>query len=118
MRRHLSGADLKPKYHYLDKGVPPRRNACKKPGEWQTLDIVFQAPRFGADGKKTASARFVKVVLNGQLIHDDVEAATPTGHAWKNKEVAAGPLLLQGDHGPVAFRNVRVRTYTPPVRKD
>ncbi len=35
-------AELKPRYHYLDKGVPPRLNACKKPGEWQTLDIVFQ----------------------------------------------------------------------------
>lgn len=105
-------AELKPKYHYLDKGVPPRLNACKQPGEWQTLDIVFQAPRFDADGKKTANARFVQVVLNGRVIHDNVEAATPTGHAWHNKESATGPLLLQGDHGPVAFRNVRVRPYS------
>jgi hypothetical protein len=109
-------AELRPKYHYLDKGVPPRVNACKKPGEWQTLDIVFQAPRFDADGKKTANARFVKVVLNDKVIHDNVEAATPTGHAWHDKESATGPLLLQGDHGPVAFRNVRARPLAP-VRK-
>jgi hypothetical protein len=107
-------AELKPRYHYLDKGVPPRRNACKKAGEWQTLDIVFQAPRFDAAGKKTANARFLKVVFNGELIHDNVEIATPTGHAWHEKESATGPLLLQGDHGPVAFRNVRVRPFPPP----
>jgi hypothetical protein len=109
-------AELTPKYRYLDKGFPPRRNACKKPGEWQTLDILFTAPRFDAAGKKTASARFVKVVLNGELIHDNVETPTPTGHAWTKKESATGPLLLQGDHGPVAFRNIRVRPYAPPKK--
>jgi hypothetical protein len=111
-------AEQKPKYHYLDKGVPPRVNACKKPGQWQTLDIVFQTPRFDADGKKTANARFLKVVLNGQVIHDNVELATPTGHAWHNKESAVGPLLLQGDHGPVAFRNIRVKPSSPPPKKN
>jgi hypothetical protein len=111
-------AELKPKYHYLDKGFPPRANACKRPGEWQTLDILFRAPRFDADGRKTANARFVKVVLNGTVIHENVETPTPTGHAWHNKEAPTGPLLLQGDHGPVAFRNVRVRPYTPPAKND
>ena len=79
------------------------------PGEWQTLDVIFRAPRFDSDGKKTRSARFDKVVLNGQIIHEDVEVKTPTGHAWRLKEVARGPILLQGDHGPVAFRNIRVK---------
>jgi hypothetical protein len=103
-------AELEPVYHHIDKGVPPRANAAKPAGEWQTLDIIFRAPRFDASGKKTANARFMKVVLNGQTIHEDVEVAYPTGHAWRlKKEVATGPLLLQGDHGPVAFRNVRVR---------
>jgi hypothetical protein len=102
-------AELTPVYHYLDKGVPPRTNAARRPGEWQTLDVVFQTPRFDAQGKKTADAHFVKVVLNGTVIHQDVAVETPTGHAWHEKEVARGPLLLQGDHGPVAFRNVRVR---------
>jgi hypothetical protein len=101
---------MQPRYHHIDDGVAPRSNAARRSGEWQTLDIVFQAPRFDKQGKKTANARFVKVVLNGQVIHEDVEVECPTGNAWRlSKEVASGPLLLQGDHGPVAFRNVRVR---------
>jgi hypothetical protein len=101
-------AELLPRYRHIDEGVPPRVNAARPAGEWQTLDAVFRAPRF-ADGKKTANARLVRATLNGQLIHEDVELKTPTGHAWRNPEAATGPLLLQGDHGPVAFRNVRVR---------
>ena len=102
-------AELLPKYHYLDDGVPPRLNAAKPSGEWQTLDVVFHAPRFDPTGKKTADARLVKVILNGRVIHEDVALKTPTGHAWHDQEVAKGPLLLQADHGPVAFRNIRVR---------
>jgi hypothetical protein len=111
-------AEEKPKYHHIDKGIPPRTNAARPAGEWQTLDVIFQAPRFDASGKKTANARFVKVVLNGEVIHEDVELKTPTGHAWRNPEVATGPLLLQADHGPVAFRNVRMRPYTTAAKKD
>jgi hypothetical protein len=102
-------AELKPKYHYLDDGHPPRTNAALPAGEWQTLDVSFRAPRFDASGQKVANARFVKVVLNGQLIHEEVEAATPTGNAWVKPETPTGPLLIQADHGPVAIRNVRVR---------
>jgi hypothetical protein len=105
-------AELKPTYHHIDKGIPPRTNACKRPGEWQTLDVIFLPPRFDAKGEKTANARFVKVVLNNVVIHENVEAKTPTGHAWREKEIAEGPLLLQADHGPVAFRKVRVRPYS------
>ena len=104
-------AELKPTYHHIDKGIPPKSNACKRPGEWQTLDVIFLPPRFDEKGEKTANARFVKVMLNGVVIHDNVEAKTPTGHAWREKEIAEGPLLLQADHGPVAFRKVRVRPY-------
>jgi hypothetical protein len=75
------------------------------------LDIIFQAPRFDSDGKKARNARFVKVVLNGKVIHDDVELKTPTGNNWSKQEHATGPLFLQADHGPVAFRNIRVRPY-------
>jgi hypothetical protein len=103
-------AEEKPRYHHIDKGVAPKVNAAKPAGEWQTLDIVFKAPRFDADGKKTANAKFVKVTLNGSVVHENVEVECPTGAAWRlKKEVAKGPLLLQADHGPVAFRNVRVR---------
>jgi hypothetical protein len=111
-------AELMPKYHHIDKGTPPKSNAAKPAGEWQTLDVVFQAPRFDAEGKKIANARFVKVTLNGQIIHDNVEMLYPTGHAWHDKEIATGPLLLQADHGPVAFRNVRVRPLTPAAKKE
>jgi hypothetical protein len=106
-------AELTPVYHHIDKGIAPRENAARPAGEWQTLDITFTAPRFDQGGKKTTNARFVKVVLNGRVIHENVELAHPTGHAWHDKEVAAGPLLLQGDHGPVAFRKVRVRPVSP-----
>lgn len=107
-------AELLPRYHYLDEGIPPRVNAARPFGQWQTLDIVFRAPRFDADGRKTTDARLVKAVLNGQVIHEDVALKTPTGHAWHEKEVAKGPILLQADHGPVAFRKIRVR----PLRAD
>ncbi len=102
-------AELLPRYHHIDDGYPPLVNASRPPGEWQTLDITYHAPRFDGSGKKTASARFVKVVLNGRVVQDDVEVPCPTGNNWRNKEQPTGPLLLQGDHGPVAFRNVRVR---------
>lgn len=102
-------AELRPSYTYLDKGIAPRANACRPPGEWQKLHAVFRAPRFDAAGKKTKHASLTKVTLNGVLIHENVELKTPTGHNWKKQEVARAPLLLQGDHGPVAFRSVRVR---------
>lgn len=95
---------------YVDDGVAPRVNAAKPVGEWQTLDVVFQAPRFDAKGKKTENARFVLVKLNGQVIHENVEVDSPTGMVREGPEVPEGPIMLQMDHGPVAFRNVRVRT--------
>ena len=107
-------AELKPRYHHIDKGVAPKVNACKAPGEWQVLEATFVAPRFDKDGKKTANAKIVKATLNGQVIHEEQELLTPTGNNYTRPEVATGPLMLQGDHGPVAFRNVRVR---PPVRR-
>jgi len=102
-------AELLPRYHHIDDGIAPRANAAKPPGQWQSLGIVFRAPRFDDAGKKTANARFEKVVLNGTTIHENVELQYPTGHAWHHQEKPMGPLLLQADHGPVAFRNVRVR---------
>lgn len=102
-------AELLPRYHYLDQGIPPRVNAARPFGEWQTLDVIFRAPRFDASGRKTVDARLEKAVLNGQTIHENVDLKTPTGHAWHEKEIAKGPILLQADHGPVAFRNIRVR---------
>jgi len=91
------------------EGTPPRVNASKPPGEWQTFDVVFRAPRFDAAGKKTENARFIRVVQNGVVIHENVESPRPTCAARWLDEKPRGPLMLQGDHGPVAFRNLRVR---------
>jgi hypothetical protein len=99
----------KGRYTHLDKGIAPKVNACKAAGEWQTLDVVFRAPRFDKDGKKIKNAMIVKAVLNGQVIHENQELLTPTGDRWKNAEMYEGPLMLQADHGPVAFRNLKVQ---------
>jgi hypothetical protein len=90
------------------EGHSPRFNASRKPGEWQTFDVIFRAPRFDAAGKKVANAKFVKVVHNGQIIHESVEVTGPTRAAAFNDEKPAGPFMFQGDHGPVAYRNLRV----------
>jgi hypothetical protein len=112
-------AEQLPRYHHIDKGVPPRTNAARPAGAWQTLNITFRAPRFDAAGKKVSKARFVKVVLNDQVIHENVDVDYPTGSAWRlQKEVPTGPLLLQADHGPVAFRNVRIRPLAEKAATD
>jgi hypothetical protein len=102
-------AELKPKYHHIDKGIAPKVNASLAPGEWQTFDLVFRAPRFDKDGKKTMNAKIVKALLNGKVIHENQEMETPTGNNYTRKEMEKGPLMLQGDHGPVAFRHFKVR---------
>ncbi len=89
--------------------APPRTNASKAPGEWQSFDIIFQAPRF-TDGKKTSNAKFIKVAHNGTVIHENVEVKGPTTAALGGPEKPLGPLMLQGDHGPVAFRNIRLKS--------
>jgi len=89
--------------------APPRVNASRAPGEWQTFDITFRAPRFDAKGTKIANARFLKVVHNGKVIHEDVEVKGPTTASLGGAERPLGPLMIQGDHGPVALRNVIFR---------
>jgi hypothetical protein len=90
------------------EGRPPRVNASRPPGRWQSFDVVFCAPRFDAAGKKTANARFVKVVHNGVVIHENEDLTGPTRAAAFRDEKPAGPFMFQGDHGPVAFRNLWV----------
>ncbi len=81
--------------------------SSKAPGLWQTMKISFRAPKFDAGGKKIANARFVSVELNGVKIHENVEVPLPTGGPVENNEKPMGPLMIQGDHGPVAFRNIK-----------
>lgn len=88
------------------KGVPPSSNASKAPGLWQKLNIHFQAPRFDKSGNKIANAKFVSVKLNGVQIHNNVEVPLYTGGQISKIEVPKGPLMIQGDHGPVAIRNI------------
>jgi hypothetical protein len=86
----------------------PKVNASKAPGEWQKFAIDFRAPKFEADGKRRAPAKFVKIELNGRVIHENVEMKGPTPGGLTGKEAATGPIMLQGDHGPVAYRNFKV----------
>lgn len=90
---------------------PPMVNACRKPGEWQTFDIFFKAPRF--DGDKLVSPAYVTVVHNGMLVHHHQEIMGPTGHrnttSYASPMPSEGPLRLQ-DHGDlVRYRNIWVR---------
>lgn len=97
------------------EGRAPRANACRAPGLWQTLRVEFEAPRFDAAGQKVRAARFVKVTLNGFVIHENVEVSGPTRSAAFNDEQATGPLMIQGDHGAVAVRHLRI---TPRARPE
>ncbi len=91
------------------EGTPPPVNACKKPGEWQSLYIHFEAPVFNRKGEKVANAIFKRVILNGITLHKNVSLSGPTASSLDDLEEPTGPLLLQGDHGPVAFRNIKIR---------
>lgn len=101
------------------EGHPPRVNASKAPGEWQSFDVVFRAPRFNENGEKVENARFIRVEHNGKTIHENVDVTGPTRASLeefgKKKEEPndgtkmTGPIMLQGDHGPVAFRNITIK---------
>jgi hypothetical protein len=93
------------------EGHAPRANAARAPGLWQKLHIAFEAPRFDAAGQKTKNARFAKVVLNGFTLHENVEVKGPTRSAAFNDEAPLGPLMIQGDHGPVAIRALAVKRF-------
>ena len=108
-------AEAEPAYHHLPGGSPPRINASRPAGEWQTLDIIFQAPRFDANGGKTANARFVRVAHNGIVIQESVEVPHASGTNWDRPQHPTGPVILQGDYGPVAFRNLRIRDWDGSV---
>ena len=107
-------AKLSAPYGYIDDGVPPKVNAEKPPGEWNTLTAKWQSPRLDAAGKKVADARLLNVTVNGQVVQDDVAVKSATGSNWGKPEAATGPLMLQADHGPTAVRAMKIR---PAVTK-
>lgn len=89
------------------RGISPSSNASKAPGLWQHLKVHFQAPRFDSKGNKISNAKFIYVKLNGVNIHTNIEVPLPTGGPISKKEVSKGPIMIQGDHGPVAFKNFK-----------
>lgn len=97
------------------EGRAPLLNAARAPGLWQRYKILFRAPEFNQDGEKIANAKFEEVWLNGALIHEDVEVTGPTIEAPFEDEQATGPLMIQGDHGPVAIRNIAYKRYDKKV---
>ena len=92
---------------------PPLVNACRKPGEWQTYDIIWEGPRF--DGEKLTRPARVTVIQNGVLLHHAKELLGPTRHKSEPAYAphpAEAPLMLQ-DHGDlVRFRNIWFRPAT------
>ena len=96
-------------------GSAPLVNASRRPGEWQSYQAWFRAPRFDGAGRKTEPARFLRVLFNGQLVQKDVEVDGPTRAAMNVAEAPRHPLMIQGDHGPVALRNIYVRPLRPIV---
>jgi hypothetical protein len=90
---------------------PPLVNASRKPGEWQSYDIFFRAPRFGPGGAIAQPAR-ITMLHNGIVVHLDEALLGQTAHrdlAKYEPHGPTGPIRLQ-DHGnPVRFRNVWIR---------
>ncbi len=91
----------------------PLANACKKPGEWQTYDIVWTAPRFNDDGSIKTPAR-VTAIHNGVLIQNNVEVKGVTVYRGTPYYKKHGPSAIKlQDHGdpsePISFRNIWLR---------
>jgi hypothetical protein len=90
--------------------TPPLVNATRKPGEWQSYDIVFTAPKW--DGEKLVAPPRITMHHNGVLVHLNQEIFGETGHKVlprHRRKVSAGPIVLAGHHCPVRFRNIWVR---------
>ncbi|MCH8048314.1 MAG: DUF1080 domain-containing protein, partial [Planctomycetes bacterium] len=96
----------------LYKQAPPLVNASRKPGEWQTYDIIFKAPRFDKAGKLTSPGH-VTVLHNGVLIQNHTEIQGST--AWHKPPTyephgPKAPISIQYHGNPVRFRNIWIRT--------
>jgi hypothetical protein len=90
--------------------TPPLVNASRKPGEWQTYDIVFTAPRF--DGDKLAKPACFTVFWNGIIVQDHTASLGPMKHravATYDSRETTGPIMLQQHGSAVRFRNIWVR---------
>jgi hypothetical protein len=90
-------------------GTAPRTNASRPPGQWQSLHTRFRGPRGEGKSARKAEAKFETVVLNGTVVQENVAPGGPTRSGMDIPEAAENPLMPQGDHGPVAFRNIWIR---------
>jgi 3-keto-disaccharide hydrolase len=99
---------------------PPLVNPARKPGEWNTYDIVFEAPRFEAE--KLVKPAFVTVFYNGVMVHNRKEMMGPMVYRQVAKYTPhepEAPLMLQDHNNPVRYRNIWVRrlgTYDQPEK--
>lgn len=93
------------------QGYAPRQNVSRAPGVWQNLRVSFKAPKFNANGEKIENAKFLSVHLNGVLIHENLEVFGPTRGSMIPNDIPRGPIRIQGDHGAVAFRNIKITKY-------
>ncbi|MBN9521732.1 DUF1080 domain-containing protein [bacterium] len=99
----------------LYKQQPPMVNASRGPGQWQTYDIVYEAPRFGGD-KKLVKPGYVTVIHNGVVVHNHYELQ---GNTWFDKAPAyephpvKQPIRLQNHGDPVKYRNIWLREIAP-----
>jgi hypothetical protein len=93
-------------------GSPPRVNAARPPGQWQSLRIWFEAPKFDGSGRKTIPAKVNRVMLNGVPVQEQVEVPAPTRSHLEIPESATNPLMLQGDHSAVAYRNIFIKQFS------
>ena len=99
------------------KQQPPTVNACRGPGEWQTYDILFTAPRFEEDGSVKSPA-YVTVLQNGVMIHNHFELKGGTywdQPASYKKHPEKLPFNLQNHRNPVRYRNIWVRENVHPL---
>ncbi len=86
----------------------PSENAAKPANEWQTFDVTFRQSRLDEDGNVVEHAR-ITLVHNGITVIDDKEIDGITGGSMDNQEGTPGPLMLQGNHGPIKYRNIKYR---------
>ncbi|GAA4437408.1 hypothetical protein GCM10023091_16570 [Ravibacter arvi] len=93
------------------EGYAPLVNACRAPGLWQKIYIHFKAPEFDDGGKKIADARFITVSVNGVVVQKDIAVSGPTRSGAYTDEQPYGPLMIQGNHGKIAVRNIRYKLY-------
>ena len=88
------------------EGNAPLKNASLAPGLWQHMEISFQAPKFDATGKKIMNAKFNFIKLNGAILHENIFVTGPTRSSAAEDEKLLAPIMFQGDHGVVAFKNI------------